>query len=237
MPCTYGLSPGVSHPNVLLCLSSHQSYLLNTSSFQPRLPSFKSPPDNALISGSTGLNRFPSRDSDPWSSLTTSSIPVSSSCTKKPLFRLNQLLDLFPRADCFEAGVVEPTLDCARDCGLAEYMDSCSVSFESCCVLRDVRELLKDCLKLLRLNSLRTTGGRFCPLCKGLLVAEAGDNGVRKLSALSSLFPLYAPAGGVDCCSVGPCTSGEEAGNAPGIEDVWCSMDREGRWKYASGGQ
>ena len=57
--------------------------------------------------------------------------------------------------------------------------------------LRDVLEPLKEDRKLLRLNSLRTPEGRRCG-CSGedvVLVgtAEAGEYGVRKLSAFSTL--------------------------------------------------
>ena len=86
---------------------------------------------------------------------------------KKPLFRLNQLLDRFLRnvacfVECIDGGgmndaVVDMTLgDCGRCCIVV-----CSPYDElGGGMLKEVRELLKDWRKLVRLNSRRTPPGR-----------------------------------------------------------------------------
>lgn len=178
-----------------------KSHLLNACSSHPRSPPLNLPPRNVPSSGKKGggllsfsllLSGLPFSCTSPFAP-SLQSPPfvgtVSSSITNSPLFRLNQLPPLFFGLSCGLAleGTDDPFVDArlGDDGRLLPVVGY--VSFDCLGRLSDVRELLNEERRFVRLSSRRTPFGLFCA-CVGeeeYRAADAGDVGVRKLSARS----------------------------------------------------
>lgn len=113
-----------------------------------------------------------------------------------PLLRLNQLADFFflSSGRCegwYEEAVVETMLGPGEDGRLRLAIGCCwlDASCDARGIFRDVRELLNDDRRELRLSSFRTPEGRRCGSgedatvgCVDVIDADAGDMGTLKLS-------------------------------------------------------
>jgi len=173
------------------------NHLLNCLSSQPRFPSSNPPPPKALNSGNSDVgfdsfSRLLSRVSGLLDASSTASSGISA-CKNMPLLRLNQLPDFFSRRggrSLHADAVVEAMLG---EAGRLRLLIVDWLSWEVRGKLSEVRELLKEERRLLRLSSLRTPFRRgwsccCCPLevyggC-WFSDADAGYMGVRKLSGL-----------------------------------------------------
>jgi hypothetical protein len=123
---------------------------------------------------------------------------------------LNQFCDFCDRNCVVGGGFEDPAVDTMLGEVGRLLLFVSGLSFEARGIVSDVRELLKDERRLFKLSSFRTREGLRCVVGEDVCALDAGEMGVRKLSARSRvsdssgasfLFSVSASAGGGTYCA------------------------------------